>query len=179
MNKLTNEEIARVFAMYLHSKVVFDNHIGNIHTYYLPAGKHKVGKMWFVSLEDDHDKELSCSVSADKVKLLLTPLSKITDEHGLELMLIEYKGYTDRCEILKINRRHNIVEISFRYIHPDHNNADGYSYSGYAFSTTTAMMAERFQYLISKGYAVPLFFGLNHWANGKSPIELGLAIESL
>ena len=33
------------------------------------------------------------------------------------------------------------------------------------------------QYLISESYAVPLFFSLNHWANGKTAIELGIAIE--
>lgn len=34
-----------------------------------------------------------------------------------------------------------------------------------------------YQYLIFKGYAVPLWFGVNHWANGKTAIELGIAID--
>jgi len=148
MEKLTNEEIARVFAMYLHSKVVFDNHIGNIHTYYLPAGKYKVGKMWFVSLEDEHDKELSFSVSADKVKLLLAPLSKITDEHAMACWEVENYMCSE----------HDIPYVSNLF---------------------KEMSGNLFQYLIQQGYSVPLFFGLNHWANGKTPIELGIAIESL
>jgi hypothetical protein len=33
-------------------------------------------------------------------------------------------------------------------------------------------------YLISKLYAVPLWFGVNHWANGKTAFELGIAAEA-
>lgn len=33
------------------------------------------------------------------------------------------------------------------------------------------------QYLISKGYAVPIYFSPNHEANGKDAIQLGIAID--
>jgi len=34
-----------------------------------------------------------------------------------------------------------------------------------------------YQDLIHKGYAVPIYFGPDHWANGKTAIELGIAID--
>jgi hypothetical protein len=39
------------------------------------------------------------------------------------------------------------------------------------------MPSRLFQYLISKGYAVPLWFGIDYWANGKTAIELNIAIQ--
>lgn len=166
MNKLTQEEIAKVLSMYMFSDfryryVDFEPGVWAIGAKLTPERLVRV-------LNDK---------SIDGVQLLLTPLSKITDEHAIDLMHIEYQGHSANSEILKINRRNNIVELSFRYIHPDHNNDDGYSYSGYAFSTTASMQSKRFQYLISKRYDVPLWFGLNHWANNKTAIQLGIAIE--
>lgn len=34
-----------------------------------------------------------------------------------------------------------------------------------------------FQYLIKEKFAVPLWFDIGHWANGKTAIELGVAVE--
>jgi hypothetical protein len=36
---------------------------------------------------------------------------------------------------------------------------------------------ESFNQLILYGYAVPLWFGIGHWANGLTAIELGIAID--
>jgi len=46
------------------------------------------------------------------------------------------------------------------------------------FKGHTQMNYDAYQYLISKGYAVPLFFEPNHWANGKNAIELRLAVDA-
>jgi hypothetical protein len=35
-----------------------------------------------------------------------------------------------------------------------------------------------YQYLIQQGYAVPLFYGVGHPMNGKTAIELGLALDA-
>jgi len=43
------------------------------------------------------------------------------------------------------------------------------------FKGHTQMNYDAYLYLISKGYAVPLFFEPNHWANGKTAIELNIA----
>lgn len=34
-----------------------------------------------------------------------------------------------------------------------------------------------YQHLIKKGYAVPLWFDIDHWANGMTAIELGIAFD--
>lgn len=39
------------------------------------------------------------------------------------------------------------------------------------------LLWEAFQYLIKYGYAVPLYFGPDHPCNGKTAIELGIAID--
>jgi hypothetical protein len=48
--------------------------------------------------------------------------------------------------------------------------SDGYKYGPLSYIS--------FQYLISKRYAVPIWFGALHWANGRTAFELGIAIES-
>jgi len=139
MEKLTNEEIARVFAMYWGCR--------------LDAGMiTKVDSFWMNKVSNGE---------TDTV-LLLTPLSKITDEdlvacYHLHSGLI---GYDYTCDFKPA------LEMARHWI-----NMDG--------EKTLCKLTQLSEYLRSKGYAVPLFFGLNHWANGKTPIELGIAIESL
>ncbi len=185
-NKLTNEEIAKVFAMYLHAQVEFDDRIGNIHQYYLPAGKWEVDKMWFVSLEDDNDKEMSCSVAADKVKLLLAPLSNITDEHAIEVAKICGEPFLHIVNASTV-LLHIICASTMNKSRTDRSiwmQKDGtielFTNTGdWGGATTKAVNSFAiYQYLISKGYDVPMFFGIDHWANGKTAIDLGIAIES-
>jgi len=148
MNKLKNKEIARVFAMYLGAAVICD-------------GRE-------CELECLNVLDLSCDLSYKiddeesgfygewtteqfeifKAKLILTPLSKITDEHAMACWEIE--NYM--CSEQDIPYVSNLFK---------------------------EMSGNLFQYLIQQGYAVPLFFTPNHWANGKTAIELGIAIESL
>lgn len=73
-------EIKDYLHLYLGCKVEYDDRIGIIHQYYLPAGKYMEGKVWFCSLEEDGNPEMSCSVAADKVKPILRPLSDMTGE---------------------------------------------------------------------------------------------------
>lgn len=128
-NKLTNEEIAKVFAMYLGCEVTDYSGVGitgmgiDISTGISQYGVSTSGENLF---------------DFGKVKLLLTPLSAITDEHDKERTAL-FNSYDD---------------------------------SGIAYPFM-------YQYLISKGYAVPLFFGINHWANGKTAIQLQIAIDKI
>lgn len=155
--KLTNEEIARVFAMYFNSDIQL----------------HEIGESAFISRIESINrnnilaKEYNFILkwSFQEVKLLLTPLSKITDEHAIELSVCCFPDGND-----------------YDYLHG--------AATGKAIVTTIksgrqtntfypmARMYDCFQYLMQQGYAVPLFFGLNHWANGKTAIELGIAIEA-
>jgi len=139
MNKLTNEEIARVFAMYLGCELKCSQS-GALATVYHPH---------------------ACA-DYEHWQLLLTPLSKITDEHLVACYHLHSGliGYDYTCDFKPA------LEMSRHWI-----NMDG--------EKTLCKLTQLSEYLRSKGYAVPLFFGIDHWANGKTPIELGIAIESL
>lgn len=186
-SNLSNEEISRVFAMYFNERVMFDDRIGNICTFYMPAGKFEVGKVWCVSLEEDKEgSELSCSVDCNKVQLLLTPLSAIIDEHALQIAKITnilpygWDGPNGHYTINKLDHPNTGIEVKCNsYSVRIMINASVYFYDdsrpNLAMSISSAPLV--YQYLIQQGYAVPLFFGVDHWANGKTAIELGIAIE--
>ena len=104
-------------------------------------------------------------------KLLLTPLSEITDEHAVEVakvlnwlgkeqieQRIEEPGLKEQCISFGKKIVHKLT-IRNEVVIQQHN------------------LIYCYQYLASIGYAVPLFFGIEHWANGKTPIDLGIAIS--
>jgi len=161
MEKLTNEEIARVFAMYWGGKVSTIDGDGKMLTLYPKCITVKLNKITFgqeLHGLDDGNGGLHRSYPhyGGSCKLYLTSLSKITDEHALD--------------VAKINgiRTENPLLVG-----------KSISYWLKIQGENRDCTIEIFQYLIQKGYAVPLFFGINHWANAKTPIELGIAIESL
>ena len=130
--KLTNDEIAKVFAMYW-GNVSFKNGIGG----------HSV-----LSLTDCNDIGLG-RISG---KLLLSRLEDITDEDAIEV-----------AKLLKLNPHDYILkEILGTYF--NNRRIDEYP-------------ADVYLYILSKGYAVPLFFSVGHWENGKDAITLGIAID--
>lgn len=158
--QLTREEIARVFALYMFSKVHYRNYT------YCKNQK---------EIDEENERPLDwkntlgattlvttyagsiTSRELDKIKLLLTPLSRISDEDAIEVAKIiwgEPKNWS--MTLLK----QVLVDLYRKN------------------SATLTLKSSVFinQYLISKGYAVPLFFALSHWANGKTAIELGIAI---
>jgi hypothetical protein len=109
----------------------------------------------------------------------LTPLSAISDEDAIELAFKGglAKGYEifkvyskapDTWVCVKTRRKYFDDELKF--------NEDGYKYEE-VYVTFYDLKAWQFQYLIQKGYAVPLFIEPNHPLNGKTAIELGLAID--
>ena len=161
--QLSNEEIARVFAMYLHQQVEFDGRIGNIVSYYLSCGDLSK-QVWCVSLEDEefNKNELSCSVTIYDIKLLLVPLNKLTDEDALAASKI-MGGANHLSDKSQISQLKEIVCSNKLY--------------NMQTNVSGANWFYLFQHLTLKGYAVPLFFDIYHWANGMTAIELNLAID--
>jgi len=155
MEKLTNEEIARVFAMYWGCR--------------LDAGMiTKVDSFWMNKVSNGE---------TDTV-LLLTPLSKITDEHAIEvaeLCGVDPRIKTKSERLIKFDDLYQSLTLFYK---PDE---QGWFELIEKRETNVYCSIPYPVYLnlLQQGYAVPLFFGLNHWANAKTPIELGLAIESL
>jgi hypothetical protein len=101
--------------LYLGCKVEYDGRIGVIHQYYLPAGKHMVGKVWVCSLEEDGNREMSCSASADKCKPILRPLTDMTEEELQQMKLIGWCHFDDEkifvCEVHSGYEPHEMSSI--------------------------------------------------------------------
>ena len=143
--QLTNEEIARVFGMYLGQQVQYAATLGD-------KTQIDIGTLIGLNVQEEflyvkHQFNNLFSEATFDDKLLLRSLSAITDEHKLSLFAM---GYTEcrgeRMQILPVEE-------------------------------WTTMYWEQREQLIIWGYAVPLFFGVDHWANGKTAIELGIGID--
>lgn len=157
-HQLTNEEIVRVFAMYLGCKAWSEYH-------YVSNPDGDGGHVYRGETEMDAETIIDFDCQYSKIKLCLTPLSGISDEHAIVLAnILKYKseeyfikntGYTRIDAVKKL-----LIEGSSGY------------YGGNALNITYA-----FQQIALWGYPVPLFFGLDHPCNGKNAIELGLAID--
>lgn len=193
-NKLTNEEIAKVFAMYLgceflaerwSGKVFKEMAVRNVSDYNIVIYSSEL-KRNGVDGTGNSPYAAMCS----EIKLLLKPLSSITDEYAIEVAeLINNEKYKEGEEFKVVKEDAKISIYSSKIIHtsiPDY----GYRYETKIYiedcfvspinpySALVEMGYYAYQYLISKGYALPLFFAPTHWANGKTAIELGIAIES-
>lgn len=94
------------------------------------------------------------------IKLSLASLEDITDEHALGVAKIAlHKSAWDSNvgkQWLKFTLKRAVMP-------------DGYAYGPLPYDV--------FHYLTKHEYAVPLFFGSDHWANRKTAIELELAIK--
>ncbi|MES2428268.1 MAG: hypothetical protein V4560_14910 [Bacteroidota bacterium] len=149
--KLTNDEMTKVFSLYGIDAPILTidgkGRIMTIHPKVLTVSLNSIMQGQNLHGIDKGNGGLHRTYlnKDDQCNLLLSPLSKITDEHK-----------NDVCKITGRDAGMFKNEWIFRFT----NNA------------------KVLQYLISKGYAVPLWFGIDHWANGKTAIELGIAIEN-
>lgn len=163
MQQLTNQEKAKVFSMYLGCPV-YDSY------------NEKEGILFAVDINTsgmDNIKVLHKVVWDLKYydcKLLLTPLSSITDDDAIEVAKIHLPiFYNDEFEFeTRREVKDKLFVIVFR--------KGGVFYEKIPIQLYSCSPLV-FQYLVSKSYAVPLFFGINHCANGKTAIELGIAID--
>jgi hypothetical protein len=98
------------------------------------------------------------------LKPFLRPLSAITDEDAIEVAKILRSPHA----VYHLSDPKNMIESAKYWIQ-----------WGLIAVFTNNGVANHFayQYLISKSYAVPLFFSPGHWANGKDAIALGIAID--
>lgn len=161
--KLTTEQKSRIFALYIGAPVRYTNLSGYTSSQIIDV--HEIGRV--------------AEGGAAFYKIILRPLSAITDEDAIEVAKIT--GTPINAEILKIRRdRKSWVEIEYRWVNeiPLLNNEDGYSYSATGVPIKEVGNVACFQYLIQRGYAVPLFVSPGHPSNGLTAIELGLAIDS-
>lgn len=183
--KLTNQEIVKVLTMYLCRTAKI--------TYWFEETSQKE-----ITIELLH-KYLSVgqgNFQIKKIEMHLIPLEKISDEDAIEVAKIVCgRQYIEVDNVVFANQPtvkddHTIYKISFTaYQIIKHTGDKPKEFLLYINSWGTINLYVNgelsnnrydcfiWQYLISKGYAVPLFFAPNHWANGKTAIELGLAID--
>lgn len=168
--QLTNQERARVFAMYYGCKYQIEIE---------GQADCLINDSYAIQCRE---REPSISTNA---KLLLTPLSKISDEDAIEVakvvtrysgkaIAMRYKNSSGAISVI-LSDRHDkgspytrldiFKDLSMQWIGKDLEEVDYFN------------LPFVHQYLISQGYAVPLFFALNHWANNKTAIELEIAID--
>lgn len=154
-NKLSNQDKLKVFALYMNSNVIVEKSC-----YWLVHEK---------LIHKDTVKQLNTGMldvvyrtfDDAEIKLLLTPLESIRDEHTVEVACLEFPMQRKEGNISDTDLAKHIKEEHL----PDVNVDVILNYTTY-------------QQLILWGYAVPLYFGLDHWANGKTAIELGIAIPT-
>lgn len=142
--QLTNEEIARIFAMYMPKKIIHSG--GSAWSY--PQFRILFG--WSSIDVDDLVFDI------DECHFEATPLNKISDEDAIEIWKIANHYPSNEPEI-EWAKKSVFVEVINKNWHKIRNDI--------------------YQYLVQKGYAVALFFGINHPLNGKTAIELGIAID--
>lgn len=155
-NKLSNEEIARVFSMYWGAEISINTSLVKKRIIN-GAGFNAIGELLIITNDGNF------GITHWGIKLLLTPLSKLTDEDAIEVAKMETDSIIE--EIKDKTSKH----FKFGYM-----SDDGYQICHVFYSQ---LNANQFQYLIGKGYAVPIFISLNHPLNGLTPIELEIARE--
>jgi hypothetical protein len=176
MNQLTQEQTARIFALYLQcearvsiafgapfrgSKIVAADILGVIDS--------KVHLQCY-DVHGNKCEELHISELIN-CKLLLTPLCKITDEDAIEVAKIN--GMVNAKVVRKVLYIVLTDDSHCIYIH--YNGRLQYSKNGQLMGLEYYDFI--MQFLIQRGYAVPLFIAPNHPDNGKTAIELGIAID--
>ncbi len=154
---ITNEEKAKIFALYLgcRTKCIGGHFNPNMNS------KNGNGKLIMSAAIIADCEELTFQFG--DFQLLLKGLQDITDEDAAELSeaffpdgnIYDYLHGAPTGRAIVASIKNNRQTNTF-YPH--------------------ARIYDGFSFLISKGYAVPLFFGVGHPANGKTAVELGLAI---
>lgn len=157
--ELTTEQIARVFAMYwgcLCTSERYPQIKGNI------SGIDNCMAGLHVFIDNNE------GVPIDEAKLVLRPLSAITDEDAIEVARI--MGVTYSADPSS--------EAFFDYDGLMCYVVELFTKGGNMREIPADKVVEAFQFLIQQGYAVPLFIAPDHPCNGMTAIQLGLAIDS-
>jgi hypothetical protein len=190
MNKLTKEEIAKVFAMYLGADI-FTNTGWSAGGYSAKHNDITLSNIEILTINtrfylDDPENE-----KERKVSIILKQVANITREDAIELSeLINGEKYPAGEKFKVVNDDGEVVVFSSEVIHTTIKDF-GFRcrttiYTDFmvqpikdAISCRRRMMNfDEWQFLLNKGYAVPLYFSPGHWANGMNAIELGIGIDA-
>lgn len=151
-HNLTNTELARIFGSYTGDDVLYKDEIFNL------LASYKTGS----SICENNKGEIY-SFDLHKIKLLLTPLEKITEEDAVNM-----------CQIFDIERAdQGSLEDVLSWVKALFEEPAGYYLDGYMGSQLLTFVS----YLKLKCYDLPQYFGKDHPDNGKTLIQMGIAID--
>lgn len=163
---LTNEQATRVIMLYTPCYGLLPD---NTRIYI--EGVYKSDALWYVKyLIQDSSSTMNGVDGAflvDSIKLLLTPLSAITDEDKNEIGVL----------LNGLEQPSLLSYAAEKYTNALVNGLSGIPHESYGLTSMFARISA-YQYLIQYSYAVPLFIAPNHRDNGKTAIELGLALDA-
>lgn len=162
---LTNEQIQRIFLMYVRQPCRFGF-----------EGREKKGQIigntepFGIQVFDPGTPLVPYkNVRPDLIKLLLIPLSAISDEDAIQVAKLTYAmPYPAHTEFEVYENYFGHKVVSWGKGH----------WQKYAIDLKNNILnAFQNQFLIQRGYAVPLFIDVDHPDNGKTAIQLGIAID--
>lgn len=174
--KLTNEEIVKVFSMHLGTKVQIEDARGTLYD----------TLNYINNFGDCCGSEYEWTVKQSF--LLLSPLDTIADEHAVELAKLaanrpdhytiedaDITRHQNTLDVVFLDKTHEYINITFT--------GDilvfRWENAHREIERRPANQAMCVQYWQSLGYSGPLYFSPSHWANGMDAIQLGIAISSL
>ena len=162
--ELTTEEKAKIYSMYLGC---------DIEPMKSTAGGFTINHNYLTI--DNIAHTLAC-----EKKLKLKQFEKISDYDLIEFIKILDEREFDEY-VIKRNLFHNpMIRVKVANCHSafdfEINSNFSVRYCRCGSFSNYPITYEAFIYLISNGYDVPLFFAPDHWANGKTATDLGIAI---
>lgn len=180
VNQLTGEEIAQVFSLYPNCPVlIFDAPPEAIVEYGpVPDNLDSVSYKW--------DKVgAECTYFEKKqIKLELKQIKDMSDAdvywlcywyNSSTFIGTEQKDWKIKREGFEIKVYQRVEGIGFVI---DTDNGD-INIVRNGMRSHLGTSAYGFQWLIRNYYAIPLFFGKGHWANGKTALQLGIAVPDI
>jgi len=182
-NQLTNEEIARIYNLYELSDV---NLVLKKESYWEDSyPEHSMGHgvkqpgFAFPFIRKQVERQMRYGIMSSSSSENTSGWEYIYTHCVLELIPLDEisSGHCEQCLRLF---GYNTSELFGSYVFRNNRHYISYD-TGNDFGE---IWIERLpypahQYLILNKYAVPLFFGVDHWANGKTAIELGIAIGKI
>lgn len=170
--ELTTEQRARIFALYLGCEATLTGdryHEGPPPVIASALCRDGIG----LSANGLDGRMRSWEVPFEETQLILRSVSAITDDETVMVGLLSgYVLRTDANESIGWSRESLIERIWEAFLSFDSIYSDGEE------RKIDMLSSAAFQYLTQQGVSLPLFIAPSHPYNGKTAIDLGLAIDS-
>ena len=176
--KLTREEISKVFSQYIGQRVLMWNEENNQESGSRTFSILSVGIVTCRGYFNEDDKYITADVdySVDRFILKLRELSSLSNEEVMDIAKLLCPGK----EIIISRSNSNTIYITDKNTSFPLKTIELYHGFNHWVKTngSSEVLPIIYQYLTSKGFAVPLFFGIDNSLNYKTAIDIGIAISN-